>query len=107
MFKVNINTAPAESLRLVSGIGEKKANAIIKHRQIYGKVTKEAFALMFLGEIPDGAWELLDFTEPSRSDVQSFEGGRGQGHPSLTRLKQKQPNLKLKLRRLKSLCGVC
>ena len=49
MFKVNINTAPAESLRLVSGIGEKKANAIIKHRQIYGKVTKEAFALMFLG----------------------------------------------------------
>jgi len=36
-FKVNINTAAKEDLMKIPGIGEKTAEQIIKHREIYGK----------------------------------------------------------------------
>ncbi|MEN3038496.1 MAG: helix-hairpin-helix domain-containing protein [Candidatus Kryptonium sp.] len=39
-FKVNINTATKEELMKLPGIGEKTAEQIIKHREIYGKFGK-------------------------------------------------------------------
>lgn len=36
-FKININTATKEDLMRLPGIGEKTAEQIIKHREIYGK----------------------------------------------------------------------
>lgn len=39
-FKVNINTATKEELMKLPGIGEKTAEQIIRHREIYGKFRK-------------------------------------------------------------------
>ena len=79
MALVNINSASAEELQLIPGIGEKKANALIKHRDHYGKVTKQAFSLMLMGEVRDDVWGKLDFI---------VQPPKGQGYTSLSQISQ-------------------
>lgn len=63
-MSININTASKEELKLIPGIGEKVAELIIRFRQRYGVVKKEALDLALRGNVSDEAWDMIDFSEP-------------------------------------------
>ena len=63
--RININNATMQQLCGIPGIGPAKANAIIKHRQKYGSVSKEALSLLLMGGMEGDVIRSLDFTSPS------------------------------------------
>ena len=52
-MSININTGLLEELKKIPRIGTKRATQIIDFRQKYGKVTKEAFAMVFPGTLTE------------------------------------------------------
>ena len=58
---VNINTASAEELSTLPGIGEEKANAIVEHRRQSGPFSREEDLLLVPGIGPKTLEDLLAF----------------------------------------------
>lgn len=56
--KININTASAEELQKLDGIGEKKAEAIIHYRYVYGDFT-DISEIMNVDGIGSGTYEKI------------------------------------------------
>lgn len=56
--RININTADAEELMLLDGIGEQKANAIIEYRTVYGRFSDIAEITEVTG-IGEGIYEKI------------------------------------------------
>ncbi len=56
--KININTATSEELQKLDGIGEKKAEAIIHYRYVYGDFT-EVSEIMNVDGIGSGTYEKI------------------------------------------------
>lgn len=51
--KININTATVNDFTMIKGLGEKKANTIIKYREIYGdfKKTEDLLRVSGIGKV--------------------------------------------------------
>ena len=60
-MRININTATAEELRQIPGVGEKVAQLIIRFREIYGVVKKEALSLALQGNLSSEVLDMIDF----------------------------------------------
>lgn len=52
MVFICLITASIEELRIIPGVGQKKVEAIVGHREQFGRVTKEALCLPLMGELP-------------------------------------------------------
>ena len=59
--RVNINTASAEELQTLFGIGEEKANAIVEYRQQNGLFAREEDLLLVPGIGPRTLEDLREF----------------------------------------------
>ena len=70
MNRMNINTASVEQLCTIKGIGPKRAEAIVFHRELYGPVTKIAFSMMMMGSVDVETWNQLDFSVPPKAQIE-------------------------------------
>ena len=68
---LNVNTATVEELKLIPGVGDKIAQLILRFKDIYGVVRKEALILALRGDISPDVLDQIDFSVPRMDD--SFE----------------------------------
>ena len=72
-MRININTATAEELRQIPGVGEKVAQLIIRFREIYGVVKKEALSLALRGNLSSEVLDMIDFSVAKSEDPFAFD----------------------------------
>ena len=72
-MRININTATAEELREIPGVGEKVAGLIIRFRDIYRVVKKEALSLALRGNLSEQILDMIDFSDPKSEDPFNFD----------------------------------
>ena len=65
-MRINVNTATAEELKQIPGIGDKVARLIIQFREIYGVVKREALNLALRGNLSLEVLDLIDFSVPKQ-----------------------------------------
>ena len=63
---INVNTATAEELKQIPGIGDEVARLIIQFREIYGVVKREALNLALRGNLSSKVLDLIDFSVPKQ-----------------------------------------
>lgn len=64
-MKININSAKEEELRQIPGIGQSIARLIIRFRETYGVVKREALNLALRGNLPQEVINMIDFSDGS------------------------------------------
>ena len=106
---MNINTASVEQLCTIKGIGPKRAEAIVFHRELYGPVTKMAFSMMMMGSVDVESWNQLDFSVPPKAQIKKERAEKSLPFPTLTSLEAEKAEIESqisetedKLRRLLS-----
>ena len=65
---LNVNTATLEELKLIPGVGDKIAQLILRFKEIYGVVRKEALILALRGDISPDVLDQIDFSVPRMDD---------------------------------------
>ena len=93
MNRMNINTASVEQLCTIKGIGPKRAEAIVFHRELYGPVTKMAFSMMMMGSVDVETWNQLDFSVPPKSQIKRERAEKSLPLPPLTSLEAERAEL--------------
>ena len=66
---LNVNTATVEELKLILGVGDKIAQLILRFKEIYGVVSKEALILALWGDISSDVLDQIDFSVPRIDDT--------------------------------------
>ena len=64
----NANTATAEELKGIPGVNDKIAQLILRFKEIYGVVRKEALILALRGDISPDVLDQIDFSSPRIDD---------------------------------------
>ena len=67
-MRINVNTANAEELKQIPGIGDKVAQLLIQFRDTYGVVKREALNLALRGNLSSEVVDLIDFSVPRLND---------------------------------------
>ena len=67
-MRINVNTANAEELKQIPGIGDKVAQLLIQFRDTYGVVKREALNLALRGNLSSEIVDLIDFSVPKLND---------------------------------------
>ena len=65
---LNANTATAEELKGIPGVNDKIAQLILRFKEIYGVVRKEALILALWGDISQDVLDQIDFSLPRIDD---------------------------------------
>ena len=65
---LNANTATAEELKGIPGVNDKIAQLILRFKEIYGVVRKEALILALRGDISPDVLDQIDFSLPRIDD---------------------------------------
>ena len=65
---LNVNTATLEELKLIPGVGDKIAQLILRFKEIYGVVRKEALIMALWGDISPDVLDQIDFSVPRMDD---------------------------------------
>lgn len=60
---IHINTATPEELKKIPGVGDKIAASIIRMREIYGVIKKDALSFLLKGTISQEVYNMIDFSE--------------------------------------------
>ena len=66
---LNANTATAEELKGIPGVSDKIAQLILRFKEIYGVVRKEALILALRGDISPDVLDQIDFSLPRIDDL--------------------------------------
>ena len=72
-MRININSATAEELKQIPGVGEKVAQLILRFREIYGVVKKEALSLALRGNLSSEVLDMIDFSVSNSEDPFEFD----------------------------------
>ena len=67
-MRINVNTANAEELKQIPGIGDKVAQLLIQFRDTYGVVKREALNLALRDNLSSEVVDLIDFSVPKLND---------------------------------------
>ena len=65
-MRINVNTANAEELKQIPGIGDKVSQLLIQFRDTYGVFKREALNLALRGNLSSEVLDLIDFSVPKQ-----------------------------------------